>query len=259
MVRAVLFDLGGTLWEPFGSFTRDEVVASAAALAAERLPANLFEGKVSGDLRGRFSSELVRLISAPNHGREEALERGEFSHPSFAELPVQEMVNLAFRAVWGSDLDDPGCAHEFGRALTEHSRAYPESLRVLLEVRALFPGARIGLVSNTVIQPEVIDHFLEEWRLLAQFDFRIYSSSAGWRKPHPAIYAFALAEAGVRAEEAVFIGDRVIEDVRAPKRLGMRAILIDRGSCLADVPEADAVACSLEPVPGIIRRLAAEL
>ena len=99
MVRAVLFDLGGTLWER-SSFTRDEVVASAAALAAERLPANLFEGKVSGDLRGRFSSELVRLISAPNHGREEALERGEFSHPSFAELPVQDMVNLAFRAVW---------------------------------------------------------------------------------------------------------------------------------------------------------------
>ena len=256
MVRAVLFDLGGTLWEPFGSFTRDEVVASAAALAAERLPANLFEGKVSGDLRGRFSSELVRLISAPNHGREEALERGEFSHPSFAELPVQEMVNLAFRAVWGSDLDDPGCAHEFGRALTEHSRAYPESLRVLLEVRALFPGARIGLVSNTVIQPEVIDHFLEEWRLLAQFDFRIYSSSAGWRKPHPAIYAFALAGESDR-------GSRVYRRPRDERTSARPSVSVEpsssTGALVSRMSEADAVACSLEPVPGIIRRLAAEL
>jgi len=76
-----------------------------------------------------------------------------------------------------------------------------------------------------VVQPSAIDHYLEQQGIMALIDFRILSSELGWRKPHPAIYAAALAKAGVRPEEALFVGDRPLEDVQGPARLAIAGVL----------------------------------
>ena len=48
------------------------------------------------------------------------------------------------------------------------------------------------------------------------------------RKPHPAIYFLALAEAGVRPEESAFVGDNLKRDIIGAKASGFaRTIAVD--------------------------------
>jgi HAD superfamily hydrolase (TIGR01509 family) len=255
-MKAVFFDLGGTLWAPFGHLTKEEVVESAARKAAERLPDYLFEGLSPGEAvrrRREFESSLVSGMSRAVLDRSEALKRGDFTHPSFAEVSVHVLVREAIRRVFGKEVSGSLLADEFGRDLTRYSTPYPESEGVLAGLRAEFPGIRVGIVSNTAIQPHVLDEFLRECRLYPYIDFRVYSSAVGWRKPHPAIYEAALREAGVLPHEVVFVGDSIFEDIRAPKRMGMKAIFCQRRP-VDKHSGADAVVANLALVPKLVKR-----
>jgi FMN phosphatase YigB (HAD superfamily) len=66
---------------------------------------------------------------------------------------------------------------------------------------------------------------LDALGLVSCLDAVAISSEVGVRKPHPAIYEGVLLALDVRPEEAVFVGDRVSEDVIGPQSVGMRAIL----------------------------------
>jgi putative hydrolase of the HAD superfamily len=59
------------------------------------------------------------------------------------------------------------------------------------------------------------------------FDAVILSVQAGWRKPHPQIYAAALDKLGIGPSEAVFVGDSYRPDYHGPTQAGIRAFLID--------------------------------
>jgi putative hydrolase of the HAD superfamily len=87
-------------------------------------------------------------------------------------------------------------------------------------------GLKVGLVSNAAYRPGLMRRQLQALGLLAYFDSLTFSSEVGWRKPHPAIYRDALAKLGISPEAALFVGDRLREDVRGPKSLGMRAVLL---------------------------------
>lgn len=86
-------------------------------------------------------------------------------------------------------------------------------------------GLRVVLVTNTLSRG---DHEVwEDWRrfgLADAIDGVVSSHSAGWQKPHRAIYDRALAIADARPEEAFMVGDRLDADILGAKRLGMRAI-----------------------------------
>jgi FMN phosphatase YigB (HAD superfamily) len=87
-------------------------------------------------------------------------------------------------------------------------------------------GLRVCLVTNTLSRGD--DEVWEDWRrfgLANYIDGVASSHSVGWFKPHREIFERALALAGVRAEEAVMVGDRTDADVLGAKRLGMRAVL----------------------------------
>jgi putative hydrolase of the HAD superfamily len=65
------------------------------------------------------------------------------------------------------------------------------------------------------------------------------------RKPGPAIYRAALDQIGVEPANALFVGDRVREDVQGPAALGMRTCLVTYfRSDGGDHSLADAVAAS---------------
>jgi putative hydrolase of the HAD superfamily len=57
-----------------------------------------------------------------------------------------------------------------------------------------------------------------------RLDAAVFSSEVGKRKPHPAIYDAALSDLGVAPERALFVGDRLIEDVQGPAELGMTTV-----------------------------------
>jgi len=63
--------------------------------------------------------------------------------------------------------------------------------------------------------------------LLKLFDDITYCMDVGFRKPHPAIFEAALNKAGVSAEEAIFIGDDPVWDVKGALDAGIQALLYD--------------------------------
>jgi FMN phosphatase YigB (HAD superfamily) len=86
-------------------------------------------------------------------------------------------------------------------------------------------GLVLGLITNTLSRGD--DEVRIDWErfgLIDALDHVVSSHSAGWQKPHPAIFRRALSLAGVSADEAVMVGDRMVQDVWGAKRVGMRAI-----------------------------------
>jgi putative hydrolase of the HAD superfamily len=57
-----------------------------------------------------------------------------------------------------------------------------------------------------------------------RIDFAVFSSEVGKRKPHPAIFERALDALGVAPGEAMFVGDRLYEDVRGANEVGMTSV-----------------------------------
>jgi putative hydrolase of the HAD superfamily len=60
--------------------------------------------------------------------------------------------------------------------------------------------------------------------LTERLDFAVFSSEVGVRKPHPQIFERALEALGVEPENALFVGDRLYEDVRGAGELGMTTV-----------------------------------
>ena len=81
-------------------------------------------------------------------------------------------------------------------------------------------GLKVGLVSNLFDPPQLMRELFAEIGLLDRLDAIAVSAEVGKRKPSPAIFEAALAQAGVAAGEAVMVGDRLREDVGGAQAVG---------------------------------------
>ncbi len=100
---------------------------------------------------------------------------------------------------------------------------FADTLTVLEEIRK--SGRKIGLVSNTFFPEEYHRIELDRFNLTPYFDFTIYSSSFGYRKPHREIYNEAINLIDLPAERLLFVGDRYLEDFHGPRENGMDAVI----------------------------------
>ena len=106
---------------------------------------------------------------------------------------------------------------------TPHIVHEADAVDTLTALRAL--GLRIGLLSNTHWPPAYHERFLERDGLRDLIDARAYTSEMAFMKPHPAAFRHALDAVGVaEASAAVFVGDRLFDDVFGAQRAGMRAV-----------------------------------
>ena len=58
------------------------------------------------------------------------------------------------------------------------------------------------------------------------FSAVLVSDDMGWRKPHKNIFHAALRKLQVRAEEAVFIGDSPLEDIKGAQAAGIKTVFV---------------------------------
>ncbi|MBN1161387.1 MAG: HAD family hydrolase [Dehalococcoidales bacterium] len=86
-------------------------------------------------------------------------------------------------------------------------------------------GLKLGLISN--IERDMTAT-LEKLGLASRLDSVVTSQDAGFTKPQPEIFNYALDKAGVKPDEAVYIGDQYQVDVIGAERAGMKGILLDR-------------------------------
>ncbi|MCU1459800.1 MAG: haloacid dehalogenase superfamily enzyme subfamily [Actinomycetia bacterium] len=64
--------------------------------------------------------------------------------------------------------------------------------------------------------------------LTESVDALVSSAWVGARKPHPRIFAAALAEAGVEPPDALYVGDTWVPDVEGPRAVGMLSAYLQR-------------------------------
>ena len=82
----------------------------------------------------------------------------------------------------------------------------------------------LGIVSN--IDNDQLSHLLGFCGLDAYFDSILSSEQVGSCKPDAAIFATALDRAGCAADEALFVGDTLQQDIAGANRAGMRSVLL---------------------------------
>ncbi len=115
---------------------------------------------------------------------------------------------------------------------------------------------KIGLVSNTIFPERFHLMELKRFGLYPYLDNHLFSSAVGVRKPHSKIFLKALNELGVNSEEAVFVGDRLIEDVGGAQKVGMKGILrYHEGRDYSAPISPDAQIDHLKELPEVVLRL----
>ncbi len=114
---------------------------------------------------------------------------------------------------------------------TVRKYAFPETIAVLQEFKQKY---KIAILSNTTNIS--MKQILEKFPIHELVDEIILSYEVGIQKPDPHIYALALQRLGVSADEAVMVGDSLRLDVASAESCGIKGILIDRKNKHPDYP-----------------------
>ncbi len=84
-------------------------------------------------------------------------------------------------------------------------------------------GFEIGIISNAS-DFGIVRGLLKKERLYELLDALAVSANTVWKKPNRRIFEYALREAGVKAYEAMHVGDSLRSDVFGAKNVGMMAV-----------------------------------
>ena len=204
--RAVLFDFGGTLYDyrSLEPGDRDSLVELARAAGIDADP-DAIRRAHRDSLRRVFRDYLPRPYYL--HGdmfRDAVVGMGE----AFGVTLSAEQLARYREHQWR--------LHQRDFQLRE---GVPETLRTLRD-----RGLALGIVSN--IDRDQLAHLAELAELERRFDWLLSSEEAESCKPDGRIFAEALRRSGCRPEEALFVGDTLLQDVAGANRAGMRSVLI---------------------------------
>jgi len=95
-------------------------------------------------------------------------------------------------------------------------------------------GFIVGLITSLTKDMNLI---CSDLGLTSYVDFVVTSKEVGADKPAPPIFLAALERAGVRASEAVYVGDQYETDVVGARGVGISPVLIDRYDLLTKVSD----------------------
>jgi putative hydrolase of the HAD superfamily len=213
MIRAVIFDLGHTLWDilPDTEGLLDAAYDDlrrrlCAALGHEDLPA-------SQALRRAVGEEL--RATAERHDTERRLDEPP---PHTYLAAACRKLGLEFDAELLCELSPPLFATELHRLNCADGTL--ETVRELHHA-----GYVLGCITNTLTTAATIRAMLREHGFEPFMRSVVVSSEEGWRKPHLSLFEKSLEELAVASGEAVFVGDSPWHDVEGARSAGMRAVL----------------------------------
>jgi HAD superfamily hydrolase (TIGR01549 family) len=191
--------------------------------------------ELSAERYARIASRHgVALDIARYHDAREAAVLNLKRHPELLhdESIWHRFTEEIFVRMGGPEALANECATEIEAAwgVSENFELYEDVLPILDDLRRSQLG--IALVSNGIRD---LTEFVAHHRL--DVDAIVDSRSHGRVKPHPTIFQAALERLGVRADDAVMVGDSIEEDIEGARALGMRAILIDRDDRHPEVEE----------------------
>lgn len=197
-IKAVTFDVGGTLIRPWPSV--GDVYAEVAA--RHRL-----KGVSPDELNRRFAIAWRRLKNF-NHSRE-------------------EWAALVEQSFGGSDKMPPGEAffEDLYRRFGEQTawRIFEDTVPALDALAS--QGVNLGIISNW---DERLRPLLEQLGLAKYFEAVIISCEVGFTKPSPVIFEVAARKLGLAPEFILHVGDSMESDVAGARSAGFQAKMICR-------------------------------
>jgi putative hydrolase of the HAD superfamily len=215
VLGAVIFDLGDTLW-PLQYETaiwprvRELMIDDFCRLSGET-------PEQAGETVDSLRRSVGRILA------------DTFLGDSYDQLSLHYYVEQALSEIGleGDDLVEAVCQAFF---MAEHRhadvRVDKETVDLLRSLKD--SGLLVGMVSNTFSPGHFHQLALNRCGAARWIDAPVYSTDLRCRKPDPRIYRHCLQLLGVTPEEALFIGDRLKEDVKGPQQVGMQAALYRR-------------------------------
>lgn len=209
--RAILFDIGDTLWYAADAPTPQEFRQMAADRAAAALRGL---GIQHPDPAAVARTAWVALEDAMRDAR-----RGDLIEPDYGQVACHALGGLGVHL----NRDDSArlleatyiSGSEGGKA------AYPDAAPVLAELRRR--GFLLAVVTNRAFGGDRFRADLHEAGLDIGWDAEAVSVEVGYLKPHPKIFEHALSGLGLRPAEVLMVGNSLAEDVAGAQRLGIAA------------------------------------
>ncbi len=199
MLDAVLFDWGGTLMR----FQWDDELLSAGHRAGLEAIGRVDE---AAGFTSRFTTE--KLPALLEHGAPGRLDYGAVLRELLGPVDDDELDRF---------LDAEHAAWRPARSLVDSGHALLESLRDR--------GLRLAVVANTWPEPaRLVREELAELGVTGRVDAIALSGEVGVRKPAPELFRRALDELGVEPANALFVGDRLVDDVEGAAAVGMTTV-----------------------------------
>ena len=247
MIKAVLFDIGGTL----------HTVTNNAKLArsfAKRLERRLAVYDIHIDTP---YDELAFTL------HENAEDYKHWSEQTLQELPNVKIWNEYYLKEYhiGEErlapiAEELSFLYDYERVQNKRRPKLYETMKELHD-----DGLQLGIISN-IISNSFVPHIVKEYGIDQFMDVIICSSDVGVRKPSPKIFEIALERLGLQASEMAYVGDTISRDVRGAQAAHLGLMIQIRNPAIAhrdvgmeNVPPADYIIDELWEIPAIIRKV----
>ncbi len=234
-VRAVIFDLGGTLldWHDWDGEVPRRWAAAHAAVAEPGWPPE---------------AEFVEAMVAAEEAHWLRVTSEHWSGPP-SGLIADGLRRLGRHA---DERDIVVILEAYARAVDGTAFVFDDSASVLRQLRAA--GLRLGLLSNTWWAADWHNADLATHGLAGLLDELVYTSDLPHSKPHPSVFEHAAAVLGVTPAESVMVGDWPEFDIVGAQDAGLRAIWKTNGRPKPEPPgfAPDARISTLAELPAII-------
>jgi putative hydrolase of the HAD superfamily len=218
MLRAVIFDMDDTLLD-WSQREGNWVELNQKHLSP--IHAYLKEsGYVVPDLAG-----LAEVYADQSRIAWEAINPREWDCPRQEDI-LRETLRALHVETERVDMEQMQRLFNWG--LIPGVRPFDDSIEVLKALR--LAGIRTGLVTNAAMPMWMRDAELQETGLLEHLDVRVTAGDVGKLKPHPEPFRVVMQRLSVAPSEAIFVGDRVQDDIAGAQLAGMRAVWVRRDS-----------------------------
>ena len=210
MIKAVMFDMGGTLEDLYSDEKNDRATAYALYEILKKHGIEVpYEAEPLWKIVGagitayKKNSEVTLIELKPEE---------IWCDWGFKDIPVDREkiaeISEEIAHMWETTFYD--------RKLREHAAEMLKGLKEDL-------GLHVAVVSNTGSLFQVFDT-LTKYGVRQYFDEITLSSIVGYRKPHPYIFRIAYEQAHLDPSECAFVGDTLSRDVVGPRRAGFGRI-----------------------------------
>lgn len=240
-IRAVVFDWGDTLIRPPGITTDPD--------GHFRCVEEFFHAELTSALRPMDRRALSWSRFRPLY-EQATMEQIRKTLSTGREHSFGQRLAAALDLAGADALDAATCetmANALGARIAEACVPVERAAALLPCLRA---HLRLGLLSNYPHAPAVRDS-LAEAGLIEHLDAVVISAELGWSKPSRPAFEAAIAALETSAEEILFVGDDLDNDMRGAKAMGMHTAWLPRAGAEAENAE-DCVDLQLDSLADLV-------